>query len=481
MSPFKAYDIRGVFGRDFDADTVFRIGRVLPSLLDGGTILVGRDARVSSPTLRDALCRGLLEAGADVEDLGLATTPMVYHYTGAGDYAGSVMITASHNPPEYNGLKLSRRGALPIGADTGLRDLERRIADALPPPASRPGTLREIDRRPAYRDFLRDRLPDLTGLRLGIDASNGMAALLVREVFGEAPLYLHETLDGTFPNHSPNPLDPLAVVDLRNLVLDRRLDAGVIFDGDADRVMFLDEKGRFIRPDLLIALLAEHYLAREPGAGILYDIRTSRGVTEAILRLGGVPHMGRVGHAFAKVHMRQIDAVVGGELAGHYYFREFHYCDAAILCAEIVLGVLARARRAGRAFSDLVAEIAVYANTGERNYRVARKTDAMEALRRWALQGPPPSAQHDFDGYRFEWPDWWFNVRLSNTEPFLRLLCEARDDTLLQTRFGQIEAVLAPFLEAPAPVGGGVRRSSRHVDLDQPVDREKSLLPAGPP
>jgi phosphomannomutase len=426
---------------------VYRIGRVLPLLLDAQCVLVGRDARASSPDVYDALCRGIADAGANVDDMGLATTPMTYYFTGERGYAAAVMVTASHNPPQYNGLKISRRGAVPVGSESGLRELELRIAQPLPPPATQRGTVRALSVVPDYLAFLRRNLPDLGNVRFGIDASNGMAALLLRDVFGDAPQYLYDDVDGSFPNHSPNPLEDAATAELRALVVRQGLDIGVIFDGDADRVMFVDERGRFVRPDLLIALLAEYYLAREPGAAVLCDIRTSRGVTEAITRLGGVPHLWKVGHAFAKVRLRELNAIVGGELAGHYYFRDFHCCDAGLLCSEIVLGVVAAARRQGRTFSQLLAGIDVYANSGECNYVVTRKTEAMEALRAWALRGTPPTAKLDFDGYRFEWPDWWFNVRPSNTEPFLRLICEARSADLLAAKRAAIEAILAPFID----------------------------------
>jgi len=446
MSAFKAYDIRGEYGVDFDADTVYRIGRVLPSLLDAKTVLVGRDDRASSPEIHAALCRGITEAGADVDDMGLATTPMSYFFTGERGYAAAVMITASHNPPHHNGLKISRRGALPVGGDSGLRELEALIGQPLPAPSATPGTVRRIEVLPDYVAFLRQRLPDLDGLRFAIDVSNGMAGLVVRDVFGDQAAYLNEAVDGTFPSHSPNPLDPAATVQLREFVAAGGYDLGVIFDGDADRVMFVDGQGHFVRPDLLIAVLAKYYLAREPGAGILCDIRTSRGVTAAISRLGGVTHLWKVGHAFAKVRLRELNAVVGGELAGHYYFREFHSCDAAVLCAQIVLGVVAAAKKRGQSFARLLSEIDIYANSGECNYTVERKAEAMTALRQWAYRDTPPALELDFDGYRFEWPGWWFNVRPSNTEPYLRLIWEAKDAATLADRRAATEAILAPFL-----------------------------------
>ncbi len=447
MNPFKAYDLRGVYGRDFDSKTAYRIGRVLPGLFQAPTILVGRDARVSSPEIHEALCRGITEAGADVDDLGLCTTPATYYFTGERGYRSAVMVTASHNPAEYNGMKFSRTGALPVGGDSGLKDIESAIGRELPAPATRRGSVRPFDWRTGYLDFFRRRLPcgSLSALRIGVDGSNGSAGLLARDLFGNQALYLNETPDGTFPNHSPNPLEPEASRQLRELVVRERLDVGVIFDGDADRAMFVDNRGRFVRPDLMTAILARHYLAEEPGAPVLCDIRTSRGVTEEISRLGGTPHLWKVGHAYAKFRLRELNAPVGGELAGHYYFREFHGCDSAILAACRVLEAVAGEKAAGRTFADLVDRLDRYANSGEVNFTVENKTGAMEALAAWA-RARAPERTLDFDGYRFEWPDGWFNVRPSNTEPYLRLVAEARTPALLGQRLDALRAVLAPFL-----------------------------------
>ena len=449
MSAFKAYDIRGVYGKDFTAETVYRIGRELPSLLNASRVLVGRDARPSSPEIFRALCRGITEAGAEVDDMGLCTTPMTYYFTGRRGYDAAVMITASHNPTEYNGLKISRTGALPVGGDSGLKELEERVmrggkrrADAAHTPSAAPHSINTIDVVAEYCDFLKGQLPNLEGLDMAMDCSNGMAALLVHDVFGTLPHYLFDTIDGTFPNHSPNPLEESATQPLRDYVLEKGLDIGVIFDGDADRVMFVDERGRFVRPDLLIALLAEYYLKRESGATVLFDVRTSRGVKEAIERMGGKSYMWKVGHAFAKVKLRELNAIVGGELAGHYYFRDFYCCDSAMLCAGIVLGVVAEAKRYGKTFSRLLADIDVYANTGECNHVIENKREAMEALRAWAGRQGTPTAFYDFDGYRFEWDDWWFSVRPSNTEPYLRTICEARTPELLAQKQREIETIL---------------------------------------
>lgn len=454
MNPaFHAYDIRGVWGVDFDAGTVYRIGRCLPGLLGAARVLVGRDARTSSPALFDALVRGLTEAGADVDDLGPCTTPMTYFFTGELGYEAAVMITASHNPKEYNGLKISRKGALPVGEDSGLAELGRLIEADLPPPAAKPGSVRRLDRLEDYLAFHRRWVPDLAGLRIVVDCSNGMAGLFARRLFGDSPdiVYLNETPDGSFPNHPPNPLLPEATAQLSAEVVRRGADLGVIFDGDADRAAFVDGSGAFVRPDTMTAVVAERFLADEPGAAILCDIRTSRGVTERIAALGGVPHLWKVGHAFAKMKLRELRAPCGGELAGHYYFRDFHWCDSAVLCAELVLARAAAAKRAGRTFADLVREIDVYANSGECNYQVPDKDGALAAVRAWVATLPPPDRALDFDGVRYDWPDWWFNVRKSNTEPYLRLIAEARTPDLLARRKAEIEAVLRPFVAPPAP------------------------------
>ncbi|MGI5868161.1 MAG: phosphomannomutase/phosphoglucomutase [Kiritimatiellia bacterium] len=448
MSAFKAYDIRGIWKKDFDAKTVYRIGRELPGLLGADKVLVGRDARTSSPEIFEALSRGIVDAGADVHDLGLCTTPTTYYFTGLLDYPAAVMITASHNGPEYNGLKISKRGALPVGADSGLKELERLIQGPERAPAKKRGTISLFERHGDYLDFLKSRLPDLAGLKAVVDCSCGMASVFAPDLFKGADVeMMYRTLDGTFANHSPNPLLPESSKAMRRRVVESGANLGVIFDGDADRVIFSDEQGRFVRPDLITALLANHYLEQEPGASVLCDIRTSRGVTEEIARLGGVPHLWKVGHAFAKIKLREINAIVGGELAGHYYFREFFSCDAAILCAEIVMGVVARAARQGRTFSDLLAGIDIYANTGECNYAIARKAEAMQALADWAESIGTPSRKYDFDGLRFEWPDWWFNVRPSNTEPYLRLIAEADSPERLARKKAQIDAILETFID----------------------------------
>jgi phosphomannomutase len=444
MSVFKAYDIRGRYGTEIDEDLAQRIGRCLPALLSARRFLVGRDARLSSPALAAALCRGLMEAGADVDDLGPATTPMVYCFTARDGYDASVQVTASHNPPADNGLKVSAAGAVPVGRDTGLAELERRVA-APPPAAAHPGRLRATPRVRDFLDFLRPWVPDLGGLRLAVDCSDGMAGLLARDLFGPDAILLNATPDGGFPHHLSNPLDPANRAQLESTVRRERLDAGVIFDGDADRVMFVDETGGFVPPDCLIPVVARRFLRAEPGATVLCDIRTSRGATEALAADGASVAIWKVGHAFAKVRLRETGAVCGGELAGHYYFRDFFCCDSGELAALIVLGELAAAQRRGETFSRLLAPVRRYANSGEVNCTVARPAAAIAAVRQALLAEAPPQRILEFDGLRLDYPDWWVNIRPSNTEPLLRLVVEACDDARLAERRAVIERLLSPY------------------------------------
>ena len=447
MSIFKAYDIRGIFGEELTTDIAYRIGRCLTRIVPAKRALVGRDARVSSPEVRDALVRGLVESGCDVDDMGLASTPMAYFATASNGYDLSVQITASHNPANYNGLKVSRKGALPVGGDTGLADLERLVsADGLPPPSSVAGTVSQVDYRPAFVDFLRKWMPDLSGLKVAIDCSDGMASLTVHDLFGDRAMYVADTPDGTFPHHPPNPFEAAGRTLIAETVRRTGADVGIIYDGDADRMMVIDENGDFVRPDLMIAVIARHFLRKYPGAAILQDIRTSRGVTETLAEEGARPAIWKVGHAFAKVKMRELDAVCGGELAGHYYFRDFFCCDSGELASLVALGEIAEAHRRGVTVSGLVAPINRYANTGELNFTVTDKSAAIDAVRRDALAAGEPTRTMDFDGYRIEFADWWISVRASNTEPYVRLLLEAKDEALLAARRESAERALAPFL-----------------------------------
>lgn len=449
MSFFKAYDMRGVYGKDFDLETVYAIGRWLPTLLEASSLLVGRDVRDSSDAIFETLCRGLTESGCDVDNMGLATTPMVYYFTAKKGYQGSVQITASHNPKEHNGMKVSRAGALPVGYETGLAQLEKYVlSGALPPATEHRGVVREVRFQDEFVRDLKKNAPCLADLKVGVDCSSGMGALVMRDLLGNSPIYINEVLDGTFAAHPPNPLEVENCAQLIHLVQERGLDVGVIFDGDADRVMFIDEAGTFVQPDYLIAILARRYIRAEPGCTVIHDIRTSRGVIESLQAAGAQTVMGKVGHAYAKVLMRETGAACGGELAGHYYFRDFYFCDSGELAAMLILEEIAAAQREGVTFSELVAPICCYANSGEMNFHVEDKQGAMAAVLKSLEEFGEPQAFFDFDGYRVEFESWWLNVRPSNTEPYLRLIIEAADQAELALRRAHVMDAMEQYISS---------------------------------
>jgi len=425
MSFFKAYDMRGTFGVDFDLDTVCRVGRELPGVIGAKKFLIGRDCRSTSPAIAAALKKGLVEAGADVTDLGLATTPMVYFFTAEDDFDASVMITASHNPPTDNGLKVSKRGALPVGYESGLAEVERRVkascagVPAVPDaPAASPPTARLA----RYVAWLRAHALPIDNLKFAVDCSDGMASILAHELFPGA-VFINDVPDGAFPHHAPNPLLAASREQLAAVVRAQGLDCGVIFDGDADRCMFVDETGAFIQPDYLIPVLASTY--SEPNATVIHDVRTSRAAIEAIRAQGATPVIGKVGHAYAKVLLREVKAVCGGELAGHYYFRDFHGCDSGELAALRILGAFADAKARGQAVSAFMAPLlGKYANSGEVNFKVEDKPAAIARVLEAARGLAPETGRTTIDGYRLEYDAGWVCVRQSNTEPYLRLIVE---------------------------------------------------------
>ncbi len=446
MSAFHAYDIRGIYNQDFNKEDVYKVGFFLPELLQSDKVLVGRDVRTSSPEIYDYLTRGITDAGADVYDLGLSTTPMVYWCTAEYQFKASVQITASHNSKEYNGLKVSRENALPVGLDTGLGQIKSWMESRAIEPKANKGKIIPFEKKEAYLAFQKGYLADLSNLNMAVDCSNGMAGLFIQDILGSGPHYLFEEMDGSFPNHDPNPLVEKNVEALKQLVKEQACDIGVIFDGDADRVMFVDEKGQFISPDLIIALLA-HYFVEEKGlkGQVLQDIRTSKAVAEYIEPMGCTMNMWRVGRAFAAVKLRELDGIFGGELAGHYYFKDFFYSDSGILAALLVLDIVSRKKKEGLSLSALIQGIRKYANSGEINFKIQAKQEAMDAVRAYFVETESATAQYDFDGYRIEFADWWFNIRPSNTEPYLRLLAEARSEDLLAEKLQAIKSIIHKF------------------------------------
>ena len=444
MGAFHAYDIRGIYNVDFDKETAYKVGYFLPELLSADKVLVGRDARVSSDEIHEYLLKGLTDAGADVYDIGLSTTPMVYFGTANYGFKASVQITASHNPAEYNGLKVSRENALPVGYDTGLGQIKEWIENGRETvPAAVKGQVHPMDIKADYLAFLLKYKGDWSSLRIAMDVSNGMASLFVREIFGDQPSYIYEEMDGRFPNHEPNPLVQKNVEDLKKLVAQTGTDIGVIFDGDADRVMFVDENSRFISPDLMIAVLGHYFLEERGEKGYIHqDIRSSKAVGEYLAPMGGVMNTWRVGRAYAALKLREIDGVYGGELAGHYYFRDFFYSDSGLLAAILILNVVAKMKAEGVSLSQLIARIEKYKNSGEINFRLEDKKGAMDAVRDYFMGTEQSTAYMDFDGYRVEFPQWWFNIRPSNTEPYLRFLCEATSQELLDEKVAKVREIL---------------------------------------
>ena len=446
MKAFKAYDIRGEYGKELNKEMIYRIGYFLPEILPVKEVFVGRDIRLSSDEIFEALAAGLTDAGVNVTDAGLTTTPMVYWGTGKYDFDASVMITASHNPKNHNGLKISARNVLPVGYDNGLKDLEELVDSHIKIEKKAKGTIRKLDMKSDYLIFLNQYKKDYSGLNLVIDYSNGMASLFAKDLYGDKYFPLNDKADGTFPGHEPNPLDPENQEQIKQAVKTHKADLGIIFDGDADRVMFIDEKGTFISPDLIIALFAHFFLKdTRRKERVVHDIRTSKAVGEYLAKFNADVTIWRVGRAYGATKLREVNGIYGGELAGHYYFRDFYFSDSGLMASLIMLDIVDDFKKQGKSVSSLIHEISTYANTGEVNFRIERKQEAMDTVVAHFKKQQTPTAYYDFDGYRLEFPEWWFNIRPSNTEPYLRFLAEAKSQQLLDEKTKQVYALLKPF------------------------------------
>jgi phosphomannomutase len=441
---FKAYDIRGLYPSQLDERLAYAIGYHFRGILEaddlvrGSTVVVSHDMRDSSPRLAAALGDGLRTAGLGVVQIGLATTPMNYFAIGSLRASGGIQVTASHNPAGYNGFKLSRRDAIPVSADTGIGVVERLVATQPPPEPAPQAPVTQRDIAAAYREhvlsFVRQREPRL---KVAVDVANGMATLyrgLLEELNLElVPLFFG--LDGSFPNHEANPLKVENLRDVQRAVREQGCALGVAFDGDADRAIFVDGSGRPVGADLITALLAGPMLERHPGAAIVYDIRSSWATREAIAAGGGRPIRERVGHSFMKATMRRLDSPFGGELAGHFYYRDNFFADSSLIT---VIEVLNAVRRAGVPLAELLEPFRRYHGTGEINFHVEDKEGM---IRRLAGEFADGKAD-DLDGITVEYPDWWFNVRPSNTEPLLRLVLEARTAERLDEARRRLLAIL---------------------------------------
>jgi phosphomannomutase len=443
-SIFKAYDVRGTVPDQLDDADARRIGLATARWIGGGAIAVGRDARTSSPSLSAAVIEGLLDGGADVVDVGLVSTPMVYFAVECLGLAGGVMVTASHNPAQYNGMKICREHAIPVGGDSGLREIEALARDPKPAPGASRGSLRAADVRDGYVEHVLSVGGRCPRIRVAIDCGNGMAAVGLEPLLARLPIEVERLYfepDGRFPNHEADPLKRENLADLIAAVRRSDADLGVAFDGDGDRAMFVDERGEPLAADLATGLLAGALLRRQPGARVLYDLRSSRATSEAIRAAGGVPEMCRVGHAFIKARMRETGALFAGELSGHFYFRfapELVHDDGTAAFVAL-LDVLAEEKQP---LSQLAAPLRRYAASGEIN-RTVRDVAGLFAAIESDHAGRAEIAK--LDGLLVQYPDWWFNVRASNTEPVVRLNLEAADEASMRARRDAVLARIAEF------------------------------------
>ena len=444
-SLFKAYDVRGIVPDELTPALAREIGRAIVATIPADTVVVGRDMRVSSPLLASALIEGVRDAGADVVDIGMVSTDALSFAVGKFGYPAGVMVTASHNPPEYNGFKISREEARALSLDEGLDEIRDRVVNG-DLPAAKPATERG-------RRFERDVLDDyathmlslidrnaLRPLRIAIDAGNGMAGVTVPRVFRDLPIDvvpMYFEPDGTFPNHPANPIEPENIAELRRNVVENGYDLGAAFDGDADRVFLVDEQGDVVGGDILTSMVASRMLERNPGAAIVYNLISSRGVPETIGAKGGRPIRSRVGHSYIKETMREEDAVFGGEHSGHFYFRDNWYADSGMAALLFALEMVSEA---GRPLSKVIAPLDHRFRSGEINSEVEDAAAVMQSIEQH-FRAEGAEIDH-LDGVTVSFPRWWFNVRASNTQPLLRLNVEADDRATLEAKTAEVLAMI---------------------------------------
>lgn len=439
---YRSYDIRGIVPDELDAADAETIGRAFVVHTGARTVLVARDMRTTGAELHAALIRGIIAQGADVVDIGLATSPLFYYAVWQSQADAGVMVTASHNPRQYNGFKMTRAQAVPISKDTGLLAIRGLVEQQEFPTSDRAGAVSTADYTTGYLDYATAGAERVTPRTVVVDTGNGMVGLLFphlqKRLLQVRLIGMYTELDGSFPHHEANPLEEKNMRDLQERVRAEGADLGVAFDGDGDRVGFTDEHGETVPGDFITALIAQEVLKEHPGAAILYDLRSSWAIKEAIAAAGGVPKMSSVGHSYIKAQMRQEGAVFAGEMSSHFYFQEY-YAESALQAMVLLLRVMTES---GKKMSELVAPLRKYAKTPEINFTVEDKAAAIaEAKRRYA-----DGKQFELDGFSVEYPDWWFNLRASGTEPLLRLNMEARTPELL----AQKKAELFSFLGQPS-------------------------------
>ena len=447
---FKAYDIRGLYPKEIDDDLAWKVGHAtgqfLRSLLSGyergqassNRLVVGRDMRPSSPTLVKSMIEGITSSGTGCTDIGMCDTPMVYFAINHLSTCGGIQVTASHNPIQYNGFKISGAKARPVGVDTGLKEIQRMCATVrrMPVEASVAPTS-QADLWEPYRKHVLRFFRAPRRLKVVVDASNGMAGKMIPQIFGDSDVKivpLNFEIGQGFV-HEPNPLVEANLRQLKTAVKRHRADLGVCLDGDADRCVFVDERGQTVPSDLMTALMARHFLRESPGAMVVYDLRSSRVVAEEIRASGGVPRRERVGHAFMKKALADGHGVFGGELSGHFYFRDNFNCDSGAIALASALSVIAQQERP---FSQLIAPLRRYCQSGEINFSVPDKAAKMQEI----VEAHGDAEIDELDGVTVQYPDWWCNVRPSNTEPLLRLNVEARDERKLKEKLKKLQAIL---------------------------------------
>lgn len=430
---FKAYDVRGIVPEELNRDLAHHLGRALVTYLKPKSVAVGRDGRISSPELFDSLCTGITTQGAEVVDLGLISTDGLYFAVGKFHYQAGVMVTASHNPPEYNGFKICRQEAVPLSGQKGLAQIMELMISESYPQVTAGGGIVQNDITAAYTDHVLSFVDTdkIKPFKLVIDAGNGMAGKLIPEVFSQLPcevVPMYFELDGRFPNHLASPIEPENTEELRGRVVAEKADFGAAFDGDADRMFLIDENGKALGGDIVTALVAKSLLKKNPGATILYNLICSKTVPETVAAVGGRPVRTRVGHALIKPLMKEHNAIFGGEHSGHFYFRDNWYADSGVIALLVCLELLSAEERP---LSELVAAIDDYHRSGEINSRVE---DIPGKLRNLETTFSPGGNVDHLDGLTIDYGDWWFNVRPSNTEPLIRLNVEAKALDLLEEK-----------------------------------------------
>jgi len=440
MGIFKAYDIRGVYPTELHEEMAYAVGCAAATFFGSKEIIVGRDMRESSDTLFTSLTEGIADSGVNIIDIGVVSSPMISFASGRLNKPG-VMITASHNPREYNGFKLVRAGAIPVSGDSGIQEIERLVAAGEFAKAKKRGVIRERPVDDEYKEHVLSLIDKdaVTSLRVVVDAGNGMGGKIVPLVFSELsavrliPLYFE--LDGSFPNHEANPLKAENMAELRKRVISEKADLGIAFDGDADRVFFVSDKGEIVPADLITCIIGEAFLTKHKGGTVLYDLRSSWIVKEHLESLGAKTQMCRVGHSFIKEQLRKTKGIFAGELSGHFYFRDNYYADSGIIAALKVIELLSKKRKR---LSELTIPLKKYFATGEINSKVANTAAKIRELGKKYADGQVSY----LDGIRVDYKEWWFNVRASNTEPLLRLNLEAMTMEMMEAKKREVLSII---------------------------------------